>query len=294
MKKRHIALIVEDHEDTAADLVQILRSIDCDSIVVDNGKEALAALQKKTFCLVLLDLHIKSDSDSNKGHVEHGRGVLRKIREKYSDHNGIAFWLPVLVVSGFACDIDQAVDIMKDGASDLVQKPFQSQGLSERIRQALHAAERQTHEQCHEPPKRSVNLKSGIVIAIPGDRVGGRRTRVTIADKSVNLTDASLKMLLHLMVAKRNGKRVNKIDMGAKVGDGLRGISVLRNELKQILGDVAIIKSLYHGDYTLVDEVTIGECAVDQLIKIENRDISDLAKLLRKFPKQPKQFPGKS
>ena len=57
--------------------------------------------------------------DSIRGHVEHGKALLRNIREKHHDHNGTAFWLPVLIVSGFARERDEAVDVMKDGASTL-------------------------------------------------------------------------------------------------------------------------------------------------------------------------------
>jgi DNA-binding response OmpR family regulator len=276
MKERHIALVVEDHRETAEDLSEILRSIDCDSVVVDNAEDALVALQNKSFCLILLDLQIKSAGDSIKGHVEYGKALLRKIRQKHGDRNGVPFWLPVLIVSGFAREFDEAVDVMKDGASDVIRKPFESQQVSEGIRQALQASGRQTHDGCNEPPKQHLNLKDGVVIAIPGDRIG-RRTRVTIASKPVDLTDASLKILLHLMVARRKKELVNKIDLGATGDQGFKGISILRNELKPVLGGADIIKNHYHGDYSFVDNVTIGECAVDKLLKIGDRTISRLA-----------------
>ncbi len=289
MKERHIALIVEDHGETAEDLGEVLRLIDCDSVVVDNSEDALVALQNKSFCLILLDLQIKSASDSIKGHVEHGKALLRKIREQHGDHNGIPFWLPVLIVSGFAREVNAAVEIMKDGASDVIQKPLDSRQVSERIRQALQASGRQTHDRCHEPPKQHLNLKDGVVIAIPGDRIG-RRTRVTVAGKPVDLPDASLKVLLHLMVAQRNGAPVNKVDLGATADQGFKGISILRNELKPVLGDVEIIKNLYHGDYSFVGNVTIGACAVAKLIRIGDRTISSLAtQLQRKSPHQPQK-----
>ena len=280
MKERHIALIVEDDRETAEDLGEILRSIDCDSVVVDNGEDALVALQNKSFCLILLDLQIKSASDSIKGHVEHGKALLRKIREKHGDHNGIPFWLPVLIVSGYAREVHEAVDIMKDGASDVIQKPLDSRQVSERIRQALQSSGRQMHDRCHEPPKQRLNLRDGVVIAIPGDRIG-RRTRVTVAGKLIDLPDASLKVLLHLMVAQRNGAPVNKVDLGATADQGFKGISILRNELKPVLGDVDIIRNLYHGNYSFVGDVTIGECAVDKLLKIGDRTISSLATQLQ-------------
>ena len=277
MAEQHIALVVEDDKETAEDLGEILRSIECDSVVVDNVEGALEALEEKSFCLILLDLQIKSTSDAIKGHVEHGKGLLRKIREKYVDHNGVTFWLPVLIVSGFAREVNEAVDIMKDGASDVIQKPLESRHVSEAIRRALQASGRLTHDRCQGPaPKQQPNLKDCLVITIPGDRIRNR-TRVTVASKPVDLTDASLKILMRLMVGMRNGTAVHKVDLGASADQGFKGISNLRNELRQILGSVDIIKNDYHGNYSLTDNVKLGECAVDKIDKIGDRTISGLA-----------------
>jgi len=124
-------------------------------------------------------------------------------------------------------------------------------------------------------------LKDGLVIAIPGDRIK-RRTCVTIASKPVELPDASLKVLLRLMVAQRRGESVHKIDLGAKEEQGFKGISTLRHELKPVLGGVDIIENDYHGNYSLVDQVRIGECAVEKLLKIGDSTISQLARGLRR------------
>jgi hypothetical protein len=184
---------------------------------------------------------------------------------------------------------------MKDGASHVIHKPFESRQVSERIRQALEDSGRQMHERCHEPPQtQSASLKDGIVIAIPGDRVG-RRSRVTIGTKTIELPDFTLKVLLHLMVAQRKGEPVNKRDMGATEDQGFKGISILRNGLKPILGSVDIIKNHYHGNYTFDPSVTIGECAVDKLLEIGDKTISDLAKLLQnQAPGSAKKSEGNS
>jgi len=281
MNERHVALIVEDDKETALDLRQILRSCDCDSVVVDNHHDALAALQNKSFCFVLLDLQIKSEVESIKGHIDHGKALLRKIREKYGDHHGTAFWLPVIIVSGFAREVDEAVDVMKDGASDVIQKPLENRQVAQHVRRALEASGRKMHERCQQlPPAQTLNLTNGLLITIPGDRIK-RRTRVAIASRSVELPDASLKVLLHLMIARRKGRQVHKIDLGATADQGFKGISTLRNELKPVLGGIDIIKNDYHGNYSLVDDVTIGECAVDNLLKIGDQTISELARQLR-------------
>jgi DNA-binding response OmpR family regulator len=288
MKEQHIALVIEDDREIAEELVEILSSLDCGAVVTDNREDASAKLQNHSFCLILLDLQIKKEVDSLKGHVEYGKALLRNIREKHHDHNGTAFCLPIIIVSGFARERDQAVDVMKDGASHVIHKPFDSRQVSERLRQALEDSGRKTHDRCHEPPQaQSPNLKDGIVIAIPGDRIG-RRTRVAIGNKTIELPDFTLKVLLHLMVAQRKGELANKRDMGARDDQGFKGISVLRNELKPILRSANIIKNHYHGNYSFEPGVTVGECAVDKLVEIGDKTISDLAKLLQN--QAPRRF----
>jgi DNA-binding response OmpR family regulator len=281
MKERHLALVVEDDPETAEDLVQILESIHCGSIVVDNAEDAEKRLQEKSFCLILLDLQIKKNPDSIKGHVEQGKSLLRTVRATYGDYNGNSFTLPVLIVSGFARERDEAVDVMKSGASDIIQKPFVSGQVSERIRQALQGSGRRNHDECGALPKQPrVNPDTEIVLAIPGDRVR-RRTRVTVAGNPAELTDASLKVLLHLMVAWRKGGMANKVDMGANADQGFKGISNLCRELKTALGDLKIVENRYHGDYCLIDRVRIGECAIEKLRQIGDHAISTLVEQLQ-------------
>jgi DNA-binding response OmpR family regulator len=285
MKERHIALVVEDDREMAEELVEILSAIDCGAVVTDNREDALAELQTKSFCLILLDLQIKKAVDALKSHVEYGKALLRNIREKHHDHNGTAFCLPVIIVSGFARERDEAVDIMKDGASHVIHKPFDSRQVSERLRKALEDSGRKTHSQCEEPKQaQSPNLKDGITIAIPGDRIG-RRTLVSIGGKTIELPNFTLKVLLHLIVAHRRGELVNKRDMGATDDQGFKGISLLQSELKPILGTTKIIKNHYYGDYSFEPGVKIGDCSVGKLLEIGDKTISDLARLLqRKAP----------
>src|SRR5260221_14639389 len=178
MKQRHTALVVEDDSATAEDLGEILRSIECDSVVCDNHDDALAALRNRSFCLALLDLQIKSAPDSINLHVEHGKALLRKIRLMHGEHYGTSYWLPILIVSGFARERDEAIEVMKEGASDVIQKPLNSREVSESIRLALVVAGRQSHELCLAPaPAQQLSVDDGIVIAIPGERIR-RRTRI--------------------------------------------------------------------------------------------------------------------
>jgi CheY-like chemotaxis protein len=281
MKQQHVALIVEDDPATAEDLVEIIHSIDCTGIVVDNSEEALRAFESQSYCFVLLDLNIKGDADAIKGHVEHGKSLLRKIRQTHGVRNGSTFWLPVIVLSGHAREADDAVEVMKDGASDVIQKPL-SQQVSERIRRTIEASGRERHDLCHEPPSaKPPNIRDDIVIAIPGERVG-RRSLVTVGSTAVKLTDGALKVLLHLMVARREGTWLSKIALGAEPDEGFKGISRLTEQLGPALADRKIIENDYRGNYRLTADVTVGECRIDKLDEIGDTTISALAATLQK------------
>ena len=61
-----------------------------------------------------------------------GMGGLALQRQLATDHP----WLPVLLISGHA-DISMAVQAMKDGAFDFIEKPFSPAILVERVRAAM-------------------------------------------------------------------------------------------------------------------------------------------------------------
>lgn len=284
MAGKHLALIVEDDRATAEDLAEIVTSLASDSIIANNKDDALAALQSNAFCFILLDLEIKGGPDSIKGHTEHGNSLLREIRRIYTDHAGLCYWLPVIIVSGFAREVPVAVDVMKDGADDIIQKPFITRDVSAKIRNTLERSGRLTHELCGEKPAPRVNeAGKGILLTIPGDRIR-RRTRVIVGLSPIDLMDSSLKVLLQLMIAQKGGTGVHKRVLGARDEQGFKGISVLREALKPALGDgIDIIDNDYHGNYFLTDNVRIGSCDTDKLAKNGDSKIAELAQALRLY-----------
>jgi DNA-binding response OmpR family regulator len=235
MKGRHLALIVEDDPPIAEDLEEIVKSLSCESITVNNMSDALTLLYSKMFCFILLDLEIKHQSESIKGHIAHGNALLREIRTMNSEHTGLSYWLPVLIVSGYARETAAAVDVMRNGASDVIQKPFKSREVSDAIRHALERSGRVTHELCGgKPTLRVPTVDKPIVLAIPGDRKR-RRTRVMVGAKPIMLPNSSLTVLLHLMVARAADRDVHKRELGASDDQGFKGISLLRAELQPAL-----------------------------------------------------------
>jgi CheY-like chemotaxis protein len=288
MKSGHCALIVEDDAETALDLQQILNSLDCHSIPVTNVEDAIRELETRSFCLVLLDLEIKSEPDAIKGHVENGKALLRKIRHMHSEHNGLRFWLPVLVISGFARERDEALELMKDGATDVIQKP-DNHAISQAIRKAFAESRRETHDLCeNHPVVPRDNFKEKVIIAISGERAK-RRTTIRLGSQTVTLTDGSLCVLLHLVLGHLQNQQVHKTDLGANPEQGFKGISILRGELKQILGDTDIIENHYHGFYGFLPSVTIGEIAFEKLLEQDDGKISSLAEKIRKESSLPEK-----
>lgn len=283
MTEPHRVLIVEDDRPTADDLADILRAIDCEPVIVDNKRDALTVLRREAFCLAVLDLQIKMERGSIKGHDEFGRSLVREVRALFPDHAGRGFRLPILVVSGFAREVNSAVEVMKDGADDVIQKPFDSRDVSSSVREALERSGRASHRACAALPGRAASGPAGgLVLSIPGDREG-RRTRVAFGAASVDLTDASLRVLLYLVAGKLSGEKVHKTDLGARADQGFRGISVLRDALKPALGaGVDIIENDQHGHYWLVDDVSIGECEHDKLVALGDSQITALAERIRR------------
>ncbi len=284
MSEQHHALIVEDDPAMAEDLEEILKSLGCSSTVVNNKEEALDLLAQRPFCFVLLDLEIKLARDSIKGHVEHGLSLLREARKAHPEHAGTCYWMPILVVSGFARERDAAIGAMKMGAHDIVQKPLKSGAVSDAVRGALADAGRTTHASCGASPvaKRAAST-TGVVLSIPGER-HGRRTRVLVGTNPVALPDSSLAILLHLIVGHLKKEPVHKQDLAGAEVHGFKGVSRLREHLKPYLDEgVDIIKNEYHGNYRLEDDVKIGSIDTAKLVEIGDAKITTLAKQLAKL-----------
>jgi DNA-binding response OmpR family regulator len=279
----HVGLIVEDDPAMAEDLAEILRSLDCELVAVDNKRDALAALRDNRFCFILLDLHIKLDGESIRGHFEHGRSLLREMRALDSDHTGAGYSLPIVVVSGHAREVDTAVEVMRDGADHVIQKPIKGGAVSDAVKACLERSGRATHDLCAAVSARHAGAGQGLVLSITGVRTG-RRTRVALGNRTADLPNRSLRVLLHLVAGKLADRSVHKTELGGRDDQGFKGISELRDDLKPALADgTNIIVNLYHGYYRLTDQVVIGQVDVAALVAIDDAPITDLARELERL-----------
>jgi two-component system response regulator AtoC len=113
-------LIVDDEEAVRSFLSRSLQGDDYGTRTAGNGGEALRAFQEDPPDLVLLDLKLP-DTD--------GLSVLKKMKEKQAD-------LLVIMLTAYGA-IDSAVEAMRLGAYDFVNKPFNMEALRMTIKKAL-------------------------------------------------------------------------------------------------------------------------------------------------------------
>lgn len=289
MNNRHHVLVVEDDPPMAEELCVVLEAMGHTFAVVNNKQDALAALSSSSFCLVLLDLEIKANSTSIKPHVEVGHRLLEEVRSRRPDVVPRGHRYPILVVSGHAPDADEAVRVMQSGASSLVQKRV-GQNFSKAIQGCLDVSGRTDHASCVEyeaAAEARPTSESGLLLSIPGPRVN-RRTRICVSGRCADITDSALLILLRLIVGKFENKPVHKRDFGVKDEYGFKGVSRLEEQLRAILPpNTRLVKNLWHGNYSLVPEVAIGNIDQNTIDAADEGEATSLAQQLAVLRRRP-------
>jgi DNA-binding NtrC family response regulator len=113
-------LVIDDEEDIR-DSLEAFLSLEGYSVdLAAGGAEGLKRLEERDYDLVLLDLMMPERS---------GMDVLRDIRER--DRG-----LPVFMITAFG-SIDAAVEALKLGATDFIQKPWKNEQLLAEIGQVI-------------------------------------------------------------------------------------------------------------------------------------------------------------
>lgn len=300
MNERHRALVVEDEPEAAADLVEILDAEGCDCVVASNHKEALERLAVGPFCIILVDLSIKSDPGAIRGNAAYGSAFIREARARHPAHVGKAHTLPIVVVSGHALEPETAVAAMRDGASDVVQKLSSGREKAERIRQALENSGRASHKHCerlvssNRVPSTSVQL----VLEIPGELIG-QRVLVRLGQRPARLTHTALKVLLILIKGRLSSNaRVHKLDLGGKGGEegrSFRNVSVLRQQLAMAYDgdDKELVTNTQDGFYCLAEKLVVGHIDTVRLEALNDHGIAMLAREIRRLSEDMQGSVGK-
>lgn len=142
--KANKILIVDDEKNIRMTISQSLADMDVETDTAINGEEALSKLKDTDFGLVLLDLRMPGMD---------GMEVLEKLRKDRPD-------IRVVIITAHGT-IDSAVDAMKLGAVDFIQKPFTPKEIRYLVskiikRETLDKEKSQDYESCLELAKRCV------------------------------------------------------------------------------------------------------------------------------------------
>jgi len=115
MKDKSV-LIVDDEKNILLTVSQSLEVLELEIDTATNGEEALAKLKEKEFGLMLLDIRMPGMD---------GMEVLRQVREIRPD-------IGIIMISAYGT-IELAVEAMKLGAVDFIQKPFSPAEIRELV-----------------------------------------------------------------------------------------------------------------------------------------------------------------
>lgn len=112
-------LIVDDETLVCKSLGEMVRQLGYESHAVNNGYEALEVIQKNQFSAVVTDMKMPGMN---------GLELLKRTKEILPN-------IAVIIITGYA-SVDYAVEVMKNGATDYIPKPF----TYNRIKSVLESA----------------------------------------------------------------------------------------------------------------------------------------------------------
>jgi len=115
-------LIVDDEKNIRLTLASALEALKVPVDTASTGEEALQKLTEKSFNLMLLDLKLPGMD---------GLEVLRRVTDKYPD-------LMVIMITAYG-SIEVAVEAMRIGAVDFLQKPFDHSEMRDMVRSVLQS-----------------------------------------------------------------------------------------------------------------------------------------------------------
>ncbi|MCF7956655.1 MAG: response regulator [Phycisphaerae bacterium] len=145
--KANKILIVDDEKNIRMTVTQALEDMDVDIDTAVNGEEALSKLKDGDFGLVLLDLRMPGID---------GMEVLDRLSKDRPD-------IKIIIVTAHG-SIDSAVEAMKQGAVDFIQKPFTPKEIRELVskfikRESTGKGKCQDYDSCLKLAKQCVKDK---------------------------------------------------------------------------------------------------------------------------------------
>ncbi len=122
-------LIADDQTDVLEALRLLLKSEGYRIEAVESPAQVVRAIEQKDFDLAIIDLNYTRDTTSG----QEGLELLAKIQS-------VDGMLPVIVMTAWS-SVDLAVEAMRRGAKDFIQKPWENERLSSIVRTQLELSE---------------------------------------------------------------------------------------------------------------------------------------------------------
>jgi len=116
-------IIIVDDDPAVRDALAVVFSLEGFHVTsFGDGQSLLAAARARTPSCIILDVHMPGRS---------GLDILREL-------NAQDYGAPIFIISGQG-DIPMAVDAIKNGALDFIEKPFNADTVVSRVREAIEA-----------------------------------------------------------------------------------------------------------------------------------------------------------
>ncbi len=157
MQERSTILVVDDEEQMRSAMEAVLARMGHSVIKAVNGSDALEKLEQSKVDVVISDMKMP---------VMTGGELLAQIKE---NHPGI----PTVMITAYGT-IEQAVEVMKDGAFDFVTKPFSAEDLEGVISRATSKGRKI-------PTKKASSISQDAVAIVTGDPTFKRVLEIAVS-----------------------------------------------------------------------------------------------------------------
>jgi DNA-binding NtrC family response regulator len=139
-------LIIDDDIAVRASLLLLLNDGGFDALGCSGPGEALKLIKKQEPELIILDLNFSNDTSGKEG-----MELLNKIKR-------INLALPVILITGWA-SIELAVQGMKAGANDFINKPWSNEHLLQSVKTLLDLKEKKTEHHTRKQLDKTYNFE---------------------------------------------------------------------------------------------------------------------------------------
>ncbi len=161
-------LIVDDEISILKVLSHIFRKQGYAPFTCTSAEQALEFMKDHEFDLLITDLRLRTQMD--------GLDLLREVKQKHAD-------VPVVIITGYA-SVKIAIQALKQGAFDLVTKPFKMDQLAEVVENALTHSGRYSIDKM---ANKDLKLHFGMIVG-EDDKMKNIYTLV----KRISKTDATI------------------------------------------------------------------------------------------------------